>query len=286
MADLAASCAADHLHVTDLPYRLSSWALDEPENASLWFDENQQLVAWAVLQTPFWTVDIVCHPALAIQLHPQILTWADQRARFIANTSYGHPAWYIMAFSSQASLIRDLEEAGFQSQADVGEDSWSKVLMERSGQKPVEVHQPPPGYIVRSLAGESEVDKYVELHRSVFESKNMTVEWRMRTLLHPAYKPGLDIVVEAPGGQLAAFCICWLNEKTGTGQVEPMGCRAEFRGLGLGRVAFSTGLHRLQQLKAKNIFVEADNYRDAAFKLYASVGFDLLHNVLVFRKDY
>jgi hypothetical protein len=33
MADLAAPYPADNLRRLDLPYRLSSWALDDPDNA-------------------------------------------------------------------------------------------------------------------------------------------------------------------------------------------------------------------------------------------------------------
>jgi hypothetical protein len=64
MAALARAFPIDHLHVVDLPYRLCSWALDDPENVGLWVDDNGQLVAWAVLQAPWWTVDLACSPAV------------------------------------------------------------------------------------------------------------------------------------------------------------------------------------------------------------------------------
>jgi hypothetical protein len=49
MSALARQCPENNLHVVDLPYRFSSWAFDYPENIGLWFDENQQHVAWAAL---------------------------------------------------------------------------------------------------------------------------------------------------------------------------------------------------------------------------------------------
>ena len=274
------------LHVTDLPYRLSSWALDDPDNVGLWFDDNRQLVAWAVLQTPFWEIDYVCHPDVEMDLHPEILTWADRRALALTDTPYGHPSWYINVFPGQVERIRDLEKAGFKSQANVGEDSLSKVLLKRSNQTPVRIYQPPTGFVVRQLAGENELDRYVELHRSVFETKNMTVEWRRRTLNHPAYKPELDIVVESPDGRLVAFCICWISENCLDGRVEPLGCHKDFRRYALGRVALSEGLHRLQTLGAKNIYVETDRFRNTALHLYESFDFQVIQEVLVYRKDY
>ncbi|MBK7453346.1 MAG: GNAT family N-acetyltransferase [Anaerolineales bacterium] len=195
-------------------------------------------------------------------------------------------SWFVMVFSSQINRVRDLERAGFKCQSDVGEDSWSKVLMRRSSQTPVKIYEPRSGFIVRSLAGESEVQKYVELHQSVFESKNMTLDWRARTLQHPDYKPDLDIVVESPDKRLVAFCICWFDEKSMTGHVEPLGSHKDFRQYGLGRVALSEGLRRLQSLGAQNIFVETDNYRNTAFRLYELFDFLTIQDVHVFRKDY
>jgi ribosomal protein S18 acetylase RimI-like enzyme len=286
MADLAGTFATENLHVFDLPYRLSSWALDHAENTCLWFDEGQQLAAWAVLQTPFWTMDYVCHPAAEAHLHREILAWADRRAREIAPTELGHPAWYVMVFEEQSKRIQDLEVMGFKCQADVGENSWSKVLMQRDAALPVKVYQPPAGYVVRSLSGEGEAEAYVELHRSVFESKNMTVDWRRRAIRHPAYRQDLDLVVEAPDGRLAAFCICWFDKTTSSGQVEPLGCHKDFRKYALGRVALAEGLYRLQRLGAKTVHVETDSYRNTAFRLYESFDFQSVRNVLVYRKLY
>lgn len=40
MIDLACRFQTDHLHVVDLLYRLSSWALDDAENVRLWLDNE------------------------------------------------------------------------------------------------------------------------------------------------------------------------------------------------------------------------------------------------------
>jgi len=286
MSALARRLSGYTLHVIDLAYRLSSWALDDPDNVSLWFNDKKQLVAWAVLQTPWWTIDYVYDPAAGSNLHREILAWADRRAHTVMDTEYGRSAWFAVVFPGQVDRIQDLENVGFQCQSDIGEDSWSKVLLRRSTEKPVKIYNPPTGFIVRSLAGEKDVKDYVELHQSVFESKNMTMEWRQRTLKHPFYKPEIDIVVESPDGRLAAFCICWFDENSLEGQVEPLGCHKDFRHYALGRVALAAGLHRLQSLGAKNIFVETDNYRDTAFRLYESFDFQVIQNVHVYRKEY
>jgi mycothiol synthase len=289
MAALAYTFPDGNLHVTDLPYRLSSWGLDDPGNVRLWLDPAGQLLGWAVLQTPWWAIDYAMHPKAGEDLHRQILAWAEERAWKTLDTPGGHPAWFVNVFAGQSDRIRELESAGWASQADIGEDSWSKVLLRRPGQTPIARHRLPAGFVLRPLAGEGEVEAYVDLHQTVFESKNMTAAWRGRTLQHPDYTPDLDLVAEAPDGSQAAFCIGWLNRRSAggpTGQIEPLGCHPDFRRYGLGRLLLLEGLRRLQACGVQSVVVETDNYRNTAFELYQSVGFEVVQNVLVYRKDF
>ena len=106
MLALARQFPAGNLHVADLPYRLSSWAFDDPDNASLWVDERQQLVAWAVLQTPFWAIDYAIHPDVERALHRDILAWADGRAHQVVGTPSGRPAWFVNVFTGQTEYNR------------------------------------------------------------------------------------------------------------------------------------------------------------------------------------
>jgi mycothiol synthase len=289
MVALARETQAENIHIIDLPYRLSSWALDEPDNVGLWVDEHGQLVAWAVLQTPFWTIDYVLRPGTDNDLHRQILRWADKRAQDMISTHYGHPAWFVNVPADQRGRRQELEQIRFMSQAEAGEDKLSEVWMELNGKMNVPSYPLPAGFTMRSLAGESEVEAYVKLHQAVFETKNMTSKWRLRSIKHPDYKPELDVVVVAPDGRLVAFCIGWMCPTPHggfRGQIEPLGCHADFRSYALGRVALCETLRRLLQHGAESIFVETDNYRDTAFRLYESVGFRVIREVLVYRKDY
>ena len=284
------NCYPDaNMRVTDLPWRFTSWALDFPDNVGLWVDGNGHLLGWAVMQTPFWTIDYALHPQADPVLHREILAWADDRAQKIVDSASGRPVWFVNVFTSQTQRIADLEAAGFASQSDVGENSWTKVLVQRPDGLAVQPTFLPDGFTIRPLAGESEVAGYVSLHQDTFESKSMTAEWRQRTLQVPSYTPNLDLMAIAPDGRLAAFCVCWLNKESTDGvhgQIEPLGVHKDFRKLGLGRSILSEGIRRLQQHGAGSIYVETDNYRDEAFLLYESVGFRVQHDVLVYRKEY
>ena len=288
MGALARAFRSDNLHVIDLPYRFSSWAMDEPANVGLWEDAEGQLVAWAIMQVPFGTIDYACHPHAGPELHRRILDWADRRAQETLGTLNGHPCWFVMVLAGHVGRIRDLEAAGFICQADLGEDSWSQVLMARSAETPIPAGKLPAGFTVRPLAGESEVEAYVELHRAVFESRNMTPQWRARTLRCPEYVPDLDLVVVGPDGRLGAFCVCWLDRSASeaSAQIEPLGVCAELTKLGLGRAILAENLRRAHLFGARRVYVETDCYRNPALRLYESVGFRVLQHVLVYRKDY
>lgn len=280
-------------HAGELPYRFCSWALDDAQNGRLWRAGDGRLLAWAVLQLPMQTIDLACEPEVEDALVAEILAWVDERSQahpelVPLGTPEGKPCWFAHVFADQAGRIRLLEAAGFADQSDVGEYSWSKVFMERGAELPVKDYRIPAGFVVRPLAGEAEIEGYVRLHREVFGSRNMTAAWRQRTLRHPDHVPDLDLVVAAPDGRLAAFCIGWLDRHVSepVGDIEPLGCHPEFTRYALGRIALAECLRRMRAQGAVKIVVETDNWRDTAFQLYESLGFQVKRQVLVYRKDY
>ncbi|MHB1319564.1 MAG: hypothetical protein ACYCYF_13185, partial [Anaerolineae bacterium] len=122
------------LHRADLPYRLCSWALDWPENTALWHDAGGALLAWA------------CRSDAAAALFPEMLLWADGRARAIAGTPAGHPSWFVMVFDDMRERMRELEDAGWACQSDVPEDPWSEVRLERPAGLALAGCSLPPGF--------------------------------------------------------------------------------------------------------------------------------------------
>ena len=277
-------------HVVDLPYRLSSWSLDDPENVGLWEDETGKLAAWATFQFPMWFVDVAFDVRYdSPELQSQVLAWVDEKAAGWAVTSKARPCWFINVYSSQSGFIARLEQAGFRSQENVPGNPWSKVALELA--RPLLDPGPlPEGFSIRPLKGQAELEAAVALHRACFDSGNMTLAWRERLIQAPHYRPDLDLVVEALDGRLAGFWLGWFDQAgpggQPTGQVEPMGVHPDFRQLGLGRKVLIAGLHNLKAAGAASIIVETDDYRNAAHSLYLSAGFELVQKVLIYRKNF
>lgn len=284
----------NHVHVIDLPYRFCSWAFEDSANVGLWEDARGKLVGWAVMQTPFWMIDLAMPGDSADESIAAALEWADERAISMLGKSHGLPSWFASVTESDIRTRNALEAAGFTSQ-EIGEESWSQVVMVLDAN----VNLPPipvrSGYHLRELRGEYEVPAYVALHRSVFGTNNMTELWRRRILRHPAYRPELDLVIEDPDGGLAAFCIGWISklpvsENAGGqryyGQIEPIGVSEHGRRHGLAWSIIAEVIHRMRDIGADKIYVHTDNYRDRAFAFYQAVGFQIGERILIYRKDY
>lgn len=82
-------------------------------------------------------------------------------------------------------------------------------------------------------------------------------------------------MVEAPDGSFAAFCLIWLDEQNGVGELEPVGTDPRFRRLGLGTAVCSFALHRLREqgATAAIVYARGDPGYPVPKPLYESIGF-------------
>src|SRR4051794_33576676 len=79
--ELAALLPDEAIGVAALPYQLSSWATDDPDNLALWTTPDGALMAFALYQVPFAAVYYGIHPRadLAV-LEDAIFAWSKERA--------------------------------------------------------------------------------------------------------------------------------------------------------------------------------------------------------------
>ena len=156
LIELAQRAPEQHLHLIDLPYRLSSWALDRADNLRVWFDNAGAPQAWAVLQTPFWAIDIVADSTSnGPEAYAEALRWAVERARATAeDPEHGRPCWFVSVLEDQVSVKHALEAQGFADQGQVPVDPWSKVQLVRPAAWRRDLSALPMGYRIRPLAGQ------------------------------------------------------------------------------------------------------------------------------------
>lgn len=153
----------------------------------------------------------------------------------------------------------------------------------RSLTDPIEEFPLPPGFSIRSVTGEGEVDALVSLHRAAFGTDNMTVEERLAIMRSPNYAPSLDLVAVAPNGELSAFCICSLDEN-GTGYTDPIGTHPNYQRLGLGKAIVSSGLRMLKDRGAMAAKTGTSSQNVPMQKLAERLGFVCVAEQMWFSK--
>lgn len=252
-------------HVVDLPYRLCSPSAQDPRNMRVWRDATGATIGFAIVQREFSTLDWAIAPKHS-PMREQIFNWAIQRLTAIRAERENDLGFLIGSRDPNDDLILG---------ADFIDDGWAMRHLSMSLTGALPEPKVPEGIRIRPLAGLAETGVYVALHRSAFDSRNMSVEWRARTLAHPAYQPSLDLVAEDEDGKLLAFCIGWMDSVQGirTGQIEPLGVLPEAQKRGIGRAILLAALRQMRTLGCEIAEIDAESTNSASNHLYESVGF-------------
>lgn len=155
----------------------------------------------------------------------------------------------------------------------------------RSLDEPVTVYPLPVGFSIRSVKGECEVEDLVALHRAAFGTGQMNVEMRLAMMNTPQYSREMDFVVVAPNGELAAFCVCGLEDADPTtGYTDPIGTHPHYQRIGLGKAVVSTGLAALRSSGVRTVEFGTSSENVAMQRLAGSLGFICVSERLWFSK--
>lgn len=182
-----------------------------------------------------------------------ILRWFD-----------GPSAW---ALDRDAAKVAALERAGFSA---VPRQGFHHLVRDLD-----HLPQPsvPPGYEIRHVT-DDDIRRRVAAQRAAFTS-TMTEEKYGRLRRTWPYRETLDVVVEAPDGSFASFCLAWLDEENRAGELEPVGTHPEHQRRGLATAASLEALQRLRNAGADVCVVYAADRPDysAPLGLYTGIGF-------------
>ena len=265
---------------------LGSPPLDPTRNARLWEDAAGQVCGFAMIWRPRNHLVFFVHPeARRGAVEPLILAWAVKRAEEIGKGQGERIQLRVHRPAGDAGLITLLERHGFVREA------GCSLRFTRPLDEPIPEPVLPPGFTIRAVAGEAEVEARVVLQRDAFGTSRQTVESRLAFMRDPAYILDLDLVAVAPDGTRAAFIVGGIEPDEDLpggprhGFTDPIGTRPSFRRLGLARALLLEASRRLQARGVEIVEVSTDSGNTATQALLASVGYHLAHRVLAYSRE-
>lgn len=265
---------ADYPNNVDLHELLQSAVVQA--NTRLW-PGDERLIAFALMDE-FNNLLFDCQPEKLNALGDEIVQWGSSRLNRGAKTLDTN------CRESDTTRVVFLEKHGFV------RTPTETIFMRRNLDEPIPIPALPAGFIIRPIKGEEEAGPLAELHRLAFGTDYITTEKRITWMRVPEYDASLDLVVTAPDGTFAAYCMCSINNErdqlTGIleGQTDPVATHPRYQRLGLARALLSTGLHLLKErgMKMAGLGTSGDNI--AMQKTALSIGFYITHKKIWFEK--
>ncbi len=268
---------------TDLYEELAD--TDAQVAARLWENAQGELVGFAYVNQYQNLVEVFDADEITPDLEAEMVAWVvSAMQRRNQERNYTHP---LDAYVLEDDLARQafLERHGFQRTAE------TSILLGRSLDQPIPEPHLPPGFAIRPMGGEAEVEAYVALHRAAFDTDNMTVEYRRTIMNAPDYIPELDLVAVAPNGELAAFCVGQIfpddTPRAGgkkEGWTDPVGTHPNYQRLGLAKALLLAGMRALKARGIDMALLGTSSENLAMQHTAEAVGFRNASNTLFYSK--
>lgn len=232
-------------------------------SSRLWIDDYGTFVGFAWASDD--QLDMMAHPHHR-GIESEMIDFSEQRAR-----EKGHSFLTVWSYDNDTTRTGLLQSRGYTRQDGDGLNYRVRSLRDTIPDATL-----PPGYVIRNVRDEDDLERRVAVHRDAFSPSRMTVEKHRRVMQSPTYRQDLDLVVEAPDGSFAAFCILWHDEPNRNAVFEPVGTHSAHRRLGLARAVMYEGMRRVRTLGAETVCVVSHSGAAAANRLYESAGFSFV----------
>jgi len=240
-------------HVGDLAWGRFQHVGREPLWQTQLWQDGDRVVAYGWLFEDD-VLDFCVHPQRP-DLLDEVLSWADARETEVLD--------------ADGDAIAALERHGYVR----AEDAPFLLYMARELNEPPEPVAP-DGFVLHTVR-ERDIEGRVVAHRSAFAPSRVTVESYRNVMNAWPYRSDLDCVAVTSEGRIAAYCLAWLDEGNGVGELEPVATHADFRRRGAAHAACAFALRRLWEEGAELavVYARGDPAYPVPKLLYRSLGF-------------
>lgn len=280
---IAAAGGCGYLHPGDVAHRLSNGMRREQnpgQVVQLWESTAGSLAGYHIIYRRWGDFDLQVHHAhRGRPLEAAMIAHVSQQIRTLCPPDNDHDGSagtdVDEGDETRAAL---LEAAGYQRET---ADPFVCTLRELAD--PLPPPELPAGFSIRSAAGEDDAAQLAAVHSAAFNSNWEAEEYVRVVMRAPGYEASRELVVVAPDGRFAAFCILWYDLPNRTGLFEPVGTHSAFQRQGLGRALMLAGMQRMQAAGLDKALVTYETTNPASRGLYTSLGFRPLYPVHRYR---
>jgi ribosomal protein S18 acetylase RimI-like enzyme len=234
-----------------------------------WLDDAREPVAAVVLTdwSTVWTCDVAIAPG-----HAEVLFDVVWQRSLERKAELELDAVEVRARDDDTMMKNALEHSGFTPAGDESTATWLDATL-----RP-QVSPLPAGFRLLSRA-----DTADRPHHMIERNGEHVAERLAECSL---YDSELDLLVEAPNGDVAGYALFWPDPVTGVGLVEPMRTEAAYQRRGIARHLLTAGVERLvacgcsrlkvnyvdDNLPAKALYLGAGFWRDVTSRAYRRSG--------------
>lgn len=271
------------MHPGDIPHRIyNALRRDDPhELVHIWEDDDGAIAGWTLLDPRGAGFDPQLAPAMrtrAPRLEREINVWSEDTLLTLMRSRHSEAkAIETDAFEADKVRTTTLEKLGWVAQ------EIEITMLSRRSLAEFEAPELPAGYKIRTVRGIEEAGPVSELHAAGFGS-SWTPELYRRVMESPGYQPDRELLVEAPDGSLAAFCVTWPDELNRTGLFEPVAVHPHHRRRHLGSALLRAGMAAMAGwgMEWAEVMYETEN--PGSGRLYRGEGFEPLYKAVLYRK--
>jgi len=258
---------------------------DAQASARLWEDARAGLVGFAYVSPWQNLVDVFDERVYTPAIETEMVAWAMSAMQRRNQEKGKTQTLDASTLETDQPRLAFLERHGFQRQEE------SSILMRRPLDEPIPDPVLPPGFTIRPMAGEAEIEAYVALHRAAFGTGNMTVAYRRTIMSAPDFIPELDLVAVAPNGDLAALCVCQIfpddsprADGKKEGWTDPVATHPSYQRLGLAKALMLHGMRLLKKRGIDTAILGTSSKNTAMQRTAEAIGFRVASNTLMYCK--
>ncbi len=238
-----------------------------PEDICIWEDDGR-ILAVANPEERF-VYYIQQHPDFGY-LDEEIIKWIVDHCT--AKKTENDNVIKIISIEENPERTKTLEVNGFTKTGTAG------YLRIRPDGIPVDPPVLPDGFRFRIVENREDYDNLASSVRKIFGHG----EWFTGDIIAQIgscsfFRPDLDLMVEAPNGDIAAFCTFRIDPESNIAELEPLATDPDYRKLGLAKAILQEGLMRLQKHKPALTHIGGAADNPGANRLYESMGFTEKH---------